>query len=80
MAVEKARDQEINLLVKLIRAEAEGEGEQGMLMVGNDSANDISAHAFEATQHGYFYQKARERDVRLAKRSVDGERLWPADL
>ncbi|NHN31648.1 hypothetical protein G9U52_17590 [Paenibacillus sp. S3N08] len=37
-------------------------------------------HAFEATPHGYFYQKARERDVRLAKRAAEGERLWPAEF
>ncbi|SFL54223.1 N-acetylmuramoyl-L-alanine amidase [Paenibacillus sp. 1_12] len=96
MAVVKARDQDINLLARLLRAEAEGEGDQGMLMVGNVGINRIRAncsdfkglrtipqmiyqpHAFEATQHGYFYQKARERDVRLAKRSVEGERVWPA--
>ena len=96
MAVVKARDQDIALLARLLRAEAEGEGEQGMLMVGNVGINRIRAncsdfknlrtipqmiyqpHAFEATLHGYFYQKPREREKRLAKRAVDGERLWPA--
>ncbi len=96
MAVVKARDQDIALLARLLRAEAEGEGEQGMLMVGNVGINRIRAncsdfvgirtipqmiyqpHAFEAVQHGYFYQKARDRDIRLAKRAVKGERVWPA--
>ncbi|PZE19564.1 cell wall hydrolase [Paenibacillus xerothermodurans] len=96
MAVVKARDQDIALLARLLRAEAEGEGPQGMLMVGVVGINRIRAncsdfrglrtipqmvyqpHAFEATQHSYFYQKARERDRRLARRAVNGERVWPA--
>jgi N-acetylmuramoyl-L-alanine amidase len=95
MAVVKARDQDITLLARLLRAEAEGEGEQGMLLVGNVGINRIRSncsdfkglrtipqmvyqpHAFEATLHGYFYQKAREKDKRLAERAVKGERLWP---
>ncbi|WP_159883178.1 cell wall hydrolase [Paenibacillus puerhi] len=98
MAVVKAREQDIDLLARLLRAEAEGEGEQGMLMVGNVGINRIRAncsdfkgirtidqmvfqpHAFEAVQHGYFYQKSRDRDKRLARRSVNGERLWPAQF
>ncbi|MED4600417.1 cell wall hydrolase [Paenibacillus validus] len=96
MAVVKAREQDIALLARLLRAEAEGEGEQGMLLVGNVGINRVRAncsdfkdirtipqmvfqpHAFEATLYGYFYQKARDREKRLAKRSVDGERHWPA--
>ncbi|WP_028549767.1 cell wall hydrolase [Paenibacillus sp. UNC451MF] len=95
MAVVKAREQDINLLARLLRAEAEGEGEQGMLLVGNVGINRIRSncsdfkglrtipqmvyqeHAFEAVQHGYFYQSPRERERRLARRSVNGERLWP---
>lgn len=95
MAVVKARDQDVALLARLLRAEAEGEGEQGMLLVGNVGINRIRAncsdfkglrtipqmvfqpHAFEATLYGYFYQKAREREKRLAKRNINGERLWP---
>lgn len=96
MAVVKARESDIDLLARLLRAEAEGEGEQGMLHVGAVGINRIRAncsdfknirtipqmvyqeHAFEAIQHGYFYQRARERDRRLARRSVAGERSWPA--
>lgn len=95
MAVVKARDQDIDLLARLLRAEAEGEGEKGMLLVGNVGINRIRAdcsdfkglrtipqmvyqpHAFEAIQHGYFYQKPRDRERRLAQRSVNGERDWP---
>src|SRR5690606_19283278 len=85
------------LLARLMRAEAEGEGELGMLMVGNVGVNRVrgncldfknirsvrdmvfqSPGGFEATQKGYFYQHARERDVRLARRAIDGERTHPA--
>lgn len=96
MAVVKARTADIDLLARLLRAEAEGEGLQGMLMVGNVGVNRIRANcsdfvglrtipqmvyqpkAFEAVTHGYFYQRARESERRLARRSVQGERLWPA--
>jgi N-acetylmuramoyl-L-alanine amidase len=96
MAVVKARNQDVVLLARLLRAEAEGEGPQGMLLVGNVGINRIRAncsdfknlrtipqmiyqpHAFEAVIHGYFYQKARDREIRLARKSIDGVRLWPA--
>lgn len=94
MAVVKASSKDINLLARLLRAEAEGEGVQGMLMVGNVGINRIRAncsdfvglrtipqmihqpHAFEAVTHGYFYQRARESERRLARRAINGERLW----
>lgn len=97
MAVIKANSNDVDLLARLIRAEAEGEGEQGMLMVGNVGVNRIlsncldfrnirnmndmvfqSPGGFEATQKGYFYQRARDRDRQLAQRLINGERIWPA--
>ncbi len=96
MAVVKARTSDIDLLARLLRAEAEGEGIQGMLLVGNVGVNRLRAncsdfvglrtipqmvyqpHAFEAVTHGYFYQRARESERRLARRTVQGERFWPA--
>lgn len=97
MAVIKANSEDVKLLARLMRAEAEGEGEQGMLMVGNVGVNRIlgncldfqnirlmnqmvfqSPGGFEATQKGYFYQTARDRDIRLARRVIGGERVWPA--
>lgn len=96
MAVVKARTADIDLLARLLRAEAEGEGIQGMMMVGNVGINRIRAncsdfkglrtipdmvyqpHAFEAVTHGYFYQRARESERKLARRAVNGERIWPA--
>ncbi|MBO2942958.1 cell wall hydrolase [Paenibacillus sp. F411] len=97
MAVINTNSSDVDLLARLIRAEAEGDGEQGMLMVGNVGVNRIlsncldfkgirsmndmvyqSPGGFEATQKGYFYQKARERDRRLARRVIAGERVWPA--
>ncbi|EOS57265.1 MULTISPECIES: cell wall hydrolase [Paenibacillus] len=97
MAVIKANSEDVKLLARLMRAEAEGEGEQGMLMVGNVGVNRILADCldfrdvrdmnrmvfqrpggFEATIKGYFYQRARDRDIKLAQRVINGERIWPA--
>lgn len=96
MAVVRASEADIDLLARLLRAEAEGEGIQGMLMVGNVGINRMRAncsdfkgirtipdmiyqpHAFEATTKGYFYQRARESEKRLARRVINGERIWPS--
>ncbi|TCP29797.1 N-acetylmuramoyl-L-alanine amidase [Scopulibacillus darangshiensis] len=96
MAVVKATSADINLLARLLRAEAEGDGVLAMLLVGNVGINRIRAdcsdfkglrtiremvfqpHAFEATIHGYFYQRARSSEKRLARRVVDGYQHWPA--
>ena len=95
MAVVKHTTADLNLMARLLRAEAEGEGQQGMLLVGNVGINRIRAncsdfkglrtipqmvyqpHAFEATTKGYFYQRARESERRLARRAINGERVWP---
>ncbi|MBU8878633.1 cell wall hydrolase [Bacillus sp. FJAT-29790] len=95
MAVVRYNTADINLLARLLRAEAEGEGTKGMMLVGNVGINRIRAncsdfkglrtipnmvfqpHAFEATTKGYFYQRARESERRLARRSANGESTWP---
>ncbi|MCP8617385.1 cell wall hydrolase [Salirhabdus salicampi] len=85
------------LLARLLRAEAEGDGNLGMLMVGNVGVNRVRADCldfkdirtienmvyqspggFEATQKSYFYQRAREHDINLARRTIKGERFHPA--
>lgn len=38
-----------------------------------------SPGGFEATQKGYFYQRARSRDVRLARQVIQGSRFVPAN-
>ncbi|GGF13179.1 cell wall hydrolase CwlJ [Halobacillus andaensis] len=96
MAVVKATENDIALLARLIRAEAEGEGQIGMLLVGNVAVNRARVicsdfenvrtipqviyqpKAFEAVDYGYFYQRAREKEKRLARRVIKGERRWPA--
>lgn len=97
MAVIKANDADVRLLARLMRAEAEGDGQLGMLMVGNVGVNRVRARCldfkdinsinrmvfqspggFEATQKGYFYQRAREQEIRLARRAINGERTHPA--
>ncbi|MHA7965720.1 cell wall hydrolase [Paenibacillus sp. CAU 1782] len=97
MAVIKANSEETKVLARLMRAEAEGEGDLGMLMVGNVGVNRIrgncldfrnirsiddmvyqSPGGFEAIQKSYFYQKARDSEIRLAQRVINGERQHPA--
>ncbi|WP_010271274.1 cell wall hydrolase [Paenibacillus senegalensis] len=97
MAVVPHTTEHVRLLARLMRAEAEGEGQLGMLMVGNVGVNRVLADCldfrdirniehmvyqspggFEATQKGYFYQPAREQDIRLARRVIRGERFHPA--
>lgn len=97
MAVVRARRSDLELLGRLMRAEAEGEGKLGMLMVGNVGVNRVRADCldfkqirtipqmvyqrpggYEATLKGYFYQRARERDVQLARKAVRGQRHHPA--
>ncbi|HZG81205.1 MAG TPA: cell wall hydrolase [Brevibacillus sp.] len=97
MAVIKVNSGDVDLLARLIRAEAEAEGELGMLMVGNVGVNRIlsncldfknirsmrdmvfqSPGGYEAVQKSYFYQRARDREKRLARRTINGERTHPA--
>lgn len=97
MAVIKHNEADVKTLARLLRAEAEGEGVLGMLLVGNVGVNRVRANCldfrnitsidrmvyqspggFEATQKGYFYQGAREQEIRLARRVLKGERFDPA--
>jgi N-acetylmuramoyl-L-alanine amidase len=97
MAVVRAREEDVRLLARLLRAEAEGEGDLGMLMVGNVGINRILADCgdfkdvrsiqdmvyqrpggFEATQKPYFYQKARNSEMELARKVIRGDRYHPA--
>ncbi len=97
MAVIKTNSEQTKLLARLMRAEAEGEGELGMLMVGNVGVNRVRGNCldfrnirtieqmvyqkpggFEATIKGYFYQAARDSEIRLAERVINGERQRPA--
>lgn len=97
MAVVAHTEEEVRLLARLMRAEAEGEGPLGMLMVGNVGVNRVRATCldfkniptiqkmvfqspggFEATQKGYFYQRARQKEINLARKVIKGERYHPA--
>ncbi len=98
MAVIKTNQKEVELLARLMRAEAEGDGQLGMLLVGNVGVNRVLASCldfndirtleqmvfqrpggFEATTKGYFYQRAREQDIKLARRVINGERFNPGE-
>ena len=97
MAVVKATSEDKKVLARLMRAEAEGDGDLGMLMVGNVGVNRVRSGCldftelrsirdmvfqrpggFEATIKGYFYQHARDSEIRLAERVINGERQHPA--
>lgn len=47
MSVVKYTKEEVNLLARLMRAEAESEGELGMLMVGNVGINRVLANCLD---------------------------------
>lgn len=47
MAVIQYNDADVRLLARLIRAEAEGEGNLGMLMVGNVGVNRVRADCLD---------------------------------
>ena len=97
MGVIPYNEKEVKLLARLMRAEAEGEGQQGMLMVGNVGVNRVrsdcldfkklanlqdmvfqSPGGFEATQKSYFYQRARQKDIDLARKTIKGGRYHPS--
>jgi len=97
MAIVAHNEKEVQLLARLLRAEAEAEGDLGMLMVGNVAINRVLARCldfknissieqmifqrpggFESTLYSYFYQKARELEIRLARRVIKGEKFPPA--
>ncbi|MDC3414600.1 cell wall hydrolase [Aquibacillus sp. 3ASR75-11] len=97
MAVIQYTEADVALLARLMRAEAEGDGRLGMLMVGNTGVNRVrskcldftdittirkmvyqSPGGFEATQKGYFYQRAREQDKRQARKAINGMKYDPA--
>ena len=52
MAVIKYNESELKLLARLMRAEAEGEGELGMLLVGNVAVNRVRARCLD---FNYYY-------------------------
>jgi len=101
MARVKYRSKDVDLMARMMRAEAEGEGQQGMLYVGNVIVNRAKAdcldfkdvrtiedvifqiqggnYSFEAVQKGnLFYERARSVEKKLAKRTLDFWREYPA--
>lgn len=97
MAIIKYNNKELELLARLMRAEAEGEGKKGMLLVGNVCVNRAIVNCldfkkintiqkavmqkpggFEATSKSYFYKPVRNKDKKLAKRVLNGEKFHPA--
>ncbi|GEL77309.1 cell wall hydrolase [Tenuibacillus multivorans] len=98
MAVIAYNEAQLKQLARLMRAEAEGDGQLGMLLVGNVGVNRVivecldfenidslpdmifqSPGGFEAVQESYFYQRARDQDIRLARRVTAGQEFEPGD-
>lgn len=50
VAVVQATEEDVQLLARLLRAEAEGEGRLGMLMVGNVGVNRVRSDCLDFTQ------------------------------
>ncbi|WP_066175974.1 cell wall hydrolase [Bacillus marinisedimentorum] len=97
MMVVAYNEEDVKLLGRLMRSEAEGDGQLGMLMVGNTGVNRVRARCldfkdintvrrmvfqspggFEATQKGYFYQRSRQKDQNLARKTLKGLKYHPA--
>lgn len=97
MAVVKHTEEDVRLLARLMRAEAEGDGKLGMLMVGNVGVNRVIGDCldfkqirslrdmvfqkpggYEAVDKPYFYQRAREHDIKLARQVIRGWKYHPA--
>lgn len=97
MAVVPHTEEDVKLLARLMRAEAEGDGRLGMLMVGNVGVNRVVGNCldfetlrtlrdmvfqkpggYEAVDKPYFYQRAREVDIGLARQVIRGWKYHPA--
>lgn len=97
MAVVAHTEEDVRLLARLMRAEAEGEGKLGMLMVGNVGVNRVVGNCldfkdirtlrdmvyqkpggYEAVDKPYFYQRARESEINLARQVIRGWKYHPA--
>ena len=93
MGVIAYNEEDVKLLARLMRAEAEGEGQQGMLMVGNVGVNRVRGNCLDfkifviyvkwcikilvvlRQLKRLFYQRAREQDIALARRTIQGQRF-----
>ena len=71
MAVIKYVEKERDLLARLMRAEAIGEGELGMLMVGNVVVNRVLANCLT-------FSNPTTLEKNLADRVIKGEYYYPA--
>jgi len=66
MAVVKTRKQDIDMLARLLRAEAETEGEMGMLLVGNVGINRIRGNCSDF------------KDIRTISQMINQEHAFEA--
>ncbi|WP_149453786.1 cell wall hydrolase [Pasteuria penetrans] len=97
-ALVRANHKDVKLLARLMQAEAEGEGELGMRMVGAVGINRVRANCldftnirtipdmiyqnpggFESVLKPIFYQAAKPKSIRLAKDTISGKLIPPAN-
>jgi N-acetylmuramoyl-L-alanine amidase len=88
LVVVKATEADVNLLARLLRMLMVGNVGVNRTQSGCLDFKDINTirrmvfqrpGGFEATIKGYYYQGARELDIRLARRVINGERFHPAN-
>lgn len=85
MAVIKANSGDVRLLAQLLRAEAEGEGDLGMLMVGNVGVNRVLVDCLDFTDVRNVRiwsfrareDSSRHRKVISIKGRVSPKSVWP---
>lgn len=87
----------LNIMARVMRAEAANQGQLGELLVGNVVVNRVKAdcldfsniktvsqavfqpHGFSCVYFSYFYQRARAKEKRLARKTLKGLRYHPAE-
>ena len=89
MAFVEVSDAEIELLAKVIMAEAGGESYDGMLAVGTVVMNRVESPDFPDTVKGVLKQKNQfakpkakysEEAMKAALETVEGKRVFPANV
>ena len=71
MGVIAYNEEDVKLLARLMRAEAEGEGQQGMLMVGNVGVNRVRGNCLDFKKYVIYVKWCIKILVVLRQRKKD---------
>ena len=71
MGVIAYNEEDVKLLARLMRAEAEGEGQQGMLMVGNVGVNRVRGNCLDFKSIRNLRQMVYQNPAVLKQRKKD---------